>query len=49
MYKLEDQENRNRRNNIWGWGLPEVTRDSDLLAMIQGIFNKLLGNPADHL
>lgn len=48
LYKLEDQENRNRRNNIRIRGLPEATRDDDLAASVRGIFNTLLGNQADH-
>lgn len=31
LYKIEDQENRNRRNNIRIRGLPEATGDDDLL------------------
>ncbi|PIO31496.1 hypothetical protein AB205_0176850, partial [Aquarana catesbeiana] len=45
MYKLEDLENRNRRNNIRVRGLPEATGDSDLEPSIRGIFNSILGNP----
>lgn len=48
LYKIEDQENHNRRNNIRIRGLPEATRDEDLVGSIRGIFNGLLGNPADH-
>lgn len=47
LYKIEDQENRNRRNNIRIRGLPEATGDEDLLPSIQGIFNGLLGQAAD--
>lgn len=47
-YKIEDQENRNRKNNIHIRGLPEATRDDDLVTFFRGIFNSLLGNPADH-
>lgn len=45
LYKLEDLENRNRRNNIRVRGLPEATRDTDLEPSIRGIFNTILGNP----
>lgn len=48
LYKIEDQENRNRQNNICIRGLPEATRDDNFPASIRGIFNSLLGNPADH-
>lgn len=48
LYKIEDQENRNRRNIIHIRGLPEVTRDDELAASIRGIFNSFLGNLADH-
>lgn len=48
LYKIEDQENRNRRNNIRIRGLPEATRDNDLLPSIQGIFDNLLGLAADN-
>lgn len=48
LYKIEDQENRNRRNNIQIRGLPEATGNEDLLPSIQGIFNGLLGQAADH-
>lgn len=47
FYKIEDQENRNRRNNIRIRGLPEATSDN-LLPSIQGIFNGLLGLAVDH-
>lgn len=45
LYKLEDLENRNRRNNIRVRGLPEATGDSDLEPSIRGIFNTIMGNP----
>lgn len=48
LYKTEDQKNRNRRNNIRIRGLPQATRDDDLLPSIQGIFNTLLGLPAEN-
>lgn len=48
LYKIEDQENRNRRNNIRIRGLPEATGDDDLLPSVRGIFNGLLGHAADH-
>lgn len=48
LYKIEDQENRNRRNNIRIRGLPEATGDEDLLPSIWGIFKGLLGQVADH-
>lgn len=46
LYKLEDLENRNRRNNIRVRGLPEATGDNDLEPSIRGIFNTILGNSA---
>lgn len=48
LYKIEDQENRNRRNNIRIRGLPEATGDEDLLPSIRGIFNGMLGQAADY-
>lgn len=48
LYKIEDQENRKRRNNIRIRGLPEATGDDDLLPSLRGIFNVLLGRTADH-
>lgn len=45
LYKLEELENRNRRNNLRVRGLPEATRDNDLEPSICGIFNTILGNP----
>lgn len=49
LYKIEDQENQNRRNNIRIRGLPEATDDDDdLLPSVHGIFNGLLGRAADH-
>lgn len=48
LYKIEDQENHNRRNNIRIRGLPEATGEEDLLPSVRGIFNGLLGQVADH-
>lgn len=53
LYKLEDLENRNRRNNLHIRCLPEATRDNDLQGImimkgepsIRGILNTILGNP----
>lgn len=45
LYKLEDLENRNRRNNLCIRGLPEATRDNNLVQSIRGILNTILGNP----
>lgn len=42
LYKLEDFENRNCRNNLRISGLPEATKDSDLEPMIRGILNTIL-------
>lgn len=47
VYKIKDQENRNRQN-IQIRGLPEATRDVDLPVSFCGIFNGLLSNPSDH-
>lgn len=47
LYKIEDQENRNRWNNIRVRGLLEATGDDDLLPSLRGIFNGLLGRAAD--
>lgn len=46
LYKLEDLENRSRRNNLRIRGLPEATRDSDLEATIRGVLNMILGRAA---
>lgn len=48
LYKIEDQENRNRQNNIRIRGLPEATGDDNLLPSLRGIFNGLLGQAADY-
>lgn len=39
LYKLEDLENWNRRNNLRFRGLPEATKDGDLEVMIRGVLN----------
>lgn len=41
-YRLEDQENRNRRNNLRIRGLPETVKNSDLEKTVCEIFNKIL-------
>lgn len=43
LYKLEDLENRNRRNNLRIRGLSEATKDTDLDPTIRGILNTILG------
>lgn len=45
LYKLEDLENRNRRNNLRIRECPEATRDNDIKPLIWGILNTILGNP----
>lgn len=45
LYKLENLENRNRRNNLRIRGLPEATRDTDLEPTIRGVLNSVLGKP----
>ena len=40
-YKLEDQENRSRRNNLRVRGLPESVENKDLEDVIREIFNKI--------
>lgn len=45
LYKLEDLEKRNRRNNLRIRGLPQATRDNDLEPSIRGILTTILGNP----
>ena len=45
LYKLEDLENRNRRNNLRIRGLPEATGDNDLEPSLRGILNTILGRP----
>lgn len=41
-YRLEDQENRSRRNNLRIRGLPESVKTSDLEKMLCEVFNKIL-------
>lgn len=45
LYKLEDQENHNRRNNFYIRGLPEAIRDEDLADTVRENFNSILGKP----
>ncbi|XP_056387176.1 uncharacterized protein LOC130282688 isoform X2 [Hyla sarda] len=45
---VEDLDNRGRRNNIRVRGLPEATRDEDLHATLEAIFNLILGEPSSH-
>lgn len=46
-YKLEDQENRNRRKNLRIRGLPESIQGQDLMGKIQTIFNPVIGREAN--
>lgn len=41
LYKVEDQENRNRRKNLRIWGLPE-TQEDDLQDKMDKLFGPLL-------
>lgn len=41
LYKLEDQENRNRRKNLRVRGIPEANKGEDLKEKMKKIFNPL--------
>ncbi|PIO28748.1 hypothetical protein AB205_0221580 [Aquarana catesbeiana] len=43
--KLDDGENRSRRNNLRLRGIPEATMGSDLRATVVAILNQVLGKP----
>lgn len=42
-YRLEDQENRDRRKNLRIPGLPEPTQTENLIEIIRKVFNLILG------
>lgn len=48
--QMDDQENRNRRNNIRLRGVPELVRPQDLIPSLTKLFNNILGkDPGDRI
>lgn len=47
LLRIDDQDNRGRRNNIRVRGIPESTAPVDLHATVRDVFNMYLGRPPD--
>lgn len=49
IYKIEDQENRERRKNLRIRGLPEPTQAENLIEIMNKIFNPILGKEESNI